>query len=143
MDREAIEDVIVTKLKEALPAVFDVAPLPLGKQNERLKNIRNAAAWVVYLGGKFEKNKTSPGVMQPVGLSWSIMILAKDYRSPERGQAEALGALGLAQDALAGTEPDGCGPLEIVSDSVLSFAESGLIGYETVVQTTTYLRRIN
>lgn len=140
MDRSLIEDQIIAALKEALPGT-PVESLPLGRQDERIRSIRKSAVWVVYMGAGYEDSKLLNMTVQRAELQWSIINMSKDYRGPLKAAESALEMMMAVQRAVLGFEPGGGDPFQLVRDSIVTFPQAGIMGYETIIKTSGHVRR--
>lgn len=141
MTRTQIEDAIIAILKAALPTVTVVESMPLGMDDKKALDVRDTAVRVVYVGSAAKPNQALGTLVQQEQWSWSVIILAKAYRSPKSGVVTALPLLESTITALAGVEI-GDGQMLKVRDQIMTLPEGcGLIGYEAIFTIQTYLRR--
>jgi hypothetical protein len=139
--RTETEDQIIALLKAGLPDSVRIGSMPLGMDDRKVMDVRSAACWVVYAGGPAKQNQAAGSLVQAQTWSWSILILAKKYRSSHEAATAALELLDQVEDALAGQEVD-AGQIVKTRDSILRTPEgSGVIGYEAVFSVQTYLRK--
>lgn len=139
--RTATEDQIIALLEAGLPESVRIGSLPLGMDDRKAMDVRSAACWVVYAGGPAKANQAAGALVQPQTWSWSILVLAKKYRSTGEAAVAALNLLDQVEAVLAGSTTD-AGMLVKVRDAILRMPEgSGIIGYEAVFSLQTYLRR--
>jgi hypothetical protein len=139
--RTGTEDQIVALLESALPGSVRIGSLPLGMDDRKALDVRSAACWVVYAGGPAKPNQAAGALVQAQTWSWTVLVLAKKYRSNHDAATAALNLLDQVEAALAGAETT-AGQLVKVRDTILRMPEgSGIIGYEAVFSVQTYLRR--
>ncbi|GAU08141.1 Gp37 family protein [Desulfoplanes formicivorans] len=139
--RSATEDQIIDLLKSALPESVRIGSLPLGMDDRKAMDVRSAACWVVYAGGPAKQNQAAGSLVQAQTWSWSVLILAKKYRSSHAAATAALELLDKVEDALVGQEI-AAGQIVKTRDSILRVPDgSGVIGYEAVFSIQTYLRK--
>lgn len=139
MKRTELEDEIIGLLTTELPGSVRVGSLPLGMEDRKALDVRTAAVWVVYAGSENEPNRIVGGLVQAEGRKWSVLVLAKKYRSSTQAGEAALDLLDQVVDTLAGAEVGGI-PMTKLRDSVLSMPEGcGIVGYEALFSISTDL----
>lgn len=139
--RTATEDQIIELLTGGLASTVRIGSLPLGMNDRKALDVRSSAVWVVYAGSTDKPNQTCSALVQQETWNWSILVLAKKYRSRQDAGDAALGLLESVIDILAGAEID-AGQLTKTRDTILRLPEGcGIIGYEAVFSVQTYLRR--
>lgn len=130
MNRIEHEDAIIAMLREALPENVEIAATPLGPNDRRFLDVKSAAIRVVYEGGKPRAGQERGSGLHAEDWTWSVIVLAKDYRSTQSGAIAALGVLEAVIAALNG-KPLGAGKLLRLGDQFLQLPpDCGLMGYE-------------
>ncbi len=130
MTRMEHEDAIITALATALPAGTVVGSLPLGLGDRKAMDVRESAVWVVYSGGQRRGDNNANSKMQVEDWTWSVIVLAKNYRSPQAGAATGLSLLETVVATLSGLNIGGR-TLTRQRDQLATLPEGcGLMGYE-------------
>ncbi|KAF5054993.1 hypothetical protein DSECCO2_382270 [anaerobic digester metagenome] len=131
MTRAEHEDAILDLLRAALPQNIKIGSVPRGMEDSKARDVRDGAVWVMYAGGV-----PAPGEMPASGChqefwSWSVICLAKTYRSDQAGAATALGLLEAVIDALDGAEIEGRNVFRVADAQLAIPEEWNLMGYES------------
>lgn len=130
MTRIEHEDAILAALKAALPAGVAVGSLPLGMNDRKALDVRDCAVWVVYVGGQRRGDNNANSKMQVEDWTWSVLILAKNYRSSGAASVTGLGLLETVNAALSGL-PIAGRTLTRLRDQLADLPDGcGLLGYE-------------
>jgi hypothetical protein len=136
-----MEDRIIELLKAGLPDSTPVGSLPLGMDDRKAMDIRRSAVWVVYVGSTAGANEVGRGLIQKEARTWSVLVLAKQYRSSRQAGCQALGLLESVCDLLTGAKVD-AGELTKVRDQILRLPQGcGVMGYEAHFRLKTMLTR--
>jgi len=140
ISKTLVEDEIIVLLKAGLPAGVTCGFLPSGTEHEKALMIRTAAVWVVYAGADADKPQTVGRLVQRETWHWSVLVVAKNYRSPDAAGEAALDLLDAVIEILAGREVS-AGRIYKIRDSVLSLPRehAGMVGYEAVFAVEPYL----
>lgn len=141
MTRQEAEDQILQLIESALDPEVWVAPMPVLADKD-LGKVHRAAVWLVYRGAKAGKNGSLGGVSQREDWAWSVLVLAKSYRSQSVSSHSALELLESVEDAVCGKDL-GTGPVTKVSDRLLDLPlDTALIGYDLQIIVPNYIRRM-
>lgn len=140
--RSAVEDEILTLLVAALPGV-PCQPLPVRDLERQATGLREAGVFVMYAGCASGEPTSLTALVQPQTWAWSVLILARDYRSPQARGRTALELVEAVTDALPGAETS-AGRITHHRDLAVDLPEalSGFAAYEVVISIETQLRRI-
>jgi len=131
MTRAEHEDAILALLRAAMPQGVKVESVPRGLDDPKARDVRAGAVWVVYEGGMPQPGQDPSSPVHAEAWAWSVICLAKTYRSDQVGAATALTLLEAVVDALDGAEIE-CRDIVRIGDRLLPLPAEveGLIGYE-------------
>lgn len=141
MTRAEHEDAILAMLRAALPEGVQVDSVPKGLDDPRVRNVRDGAVWVVYAGGQPRPGEDPTSRVHAESWVWSVLCLAKTYRSEKHGAATALDLLEQAIAALDGAEIE-YRAVTRLGDQLLNVPEEWkLMGYEAQFAVEVYAQR--
>jgi phage gp37-like protein len=130
MTRSEHEDALLALLRAEFPTAIQVRSMPRGIADREAKTVRDGAVWVMYAGGAPAQGEPPSSGSHQEFWTWSVICLAKRYRSDQAGAIAALELLETVIDTLDGATIEGRDVSRIADAQMAIPEEWNLMGYE-------------